>query len=42
MASATTPIWISGEKLKAVLPDGLQPENCVAKIQDVMLVANCG
>ena len=39
--SVTTPIWIAGEKLKTVLPDGLLPENYVTEIQHVMLVANC-
>ena len=39
--SVTTPIWIAGKKLKAVLPDGLQPENCVAEVEYVLLVANC-
>jgi len=38
----TAPIWISGQKRKAMLPDGFQPENCVAEIEHVMLVANCG
>ncbi|GEO00585.1 hypothetical protein NSE01_24170 [Novosphingobium sediminis] len=40
--SVTTPIWISGQKRKAMLPDGLQPDNCVAEIEHVLLVANCG
>ena len=38
----TAPIWISGQKRKAMLPDGFQPENCVAEIKHVMLVTNCG
>jgi hypothetical protein len=38
----TAPIWISGQKREAMLSDGLQPENCVAEIEHIMLVANCG
>lgn len=39
---ATMPIRISSEKWEAMLPGSLQSENCITKIEHVMLVANCG
>jgi hypothetical protein len=37
----TAPIWVSGQKWKAMLADGLQSEKQVAEIEDIMLVADC-